>query len=595
MASQSNVWAQSMVGQTLKGQYRLEGLLGEGAMGVVFRAVNLAMGKSVAIKMMRRETYATSDALERFNREARVWSQLNHPVITQVFDFGLQNGQPFLVMELVEGADLSEVLKQEKKLEPLRAVKLIRQLAGALEEAHRMGVIHRDLKPANMKLLRYQPGGKIILKVLDFGMAKQVGKAEQRLTAPGMLVGTPKYVAPEQITENPLLDGRTDLYAVGVVFYELLTGQAPFLGSPHEVLLAHLGAEPRPLPDTTPGMVVEVVQRLLRKRPDERFASAGELEQALEECELALRTSGIPAGSGMFPPVVLSGSNLVPVARHSGTSGQAGVSSGQSLRAIPAEPAPTPSSSFPVTRSGPSSPALPALGKAPPPSRTLSRMLLGTLFLLTMSGSAVLFYGLRHYLPLQRAVSEWVPSFKVPQDEEVEMTLRALAGERDRRQWPAVLRGVQFLEQRYGRTLLPEQQKTLTVLHSKALLEQRMQELYDKLVVAATRPDSEEVMRLYGQMSGESLYRPMAQQYYDAAVESYVAMHLSKAEALRLAGKCQEYLTEVQTLINTLPGHPQARAAELKDCPPPPLPDISPAPEAAPIGKVPKPAKLQKR
>ena len=128
-------WASSMVGRTLEGQYRIDGILGEGAMGVVFRGVNLSMDKAVAIKMMRKETFDTPDAVERFKREARVWSQLNHPAITQVFDFGIQDGMLFLVMELVDGLDLSDVLKQEGALKPLRAITLMRQLAAALEEA----------------------------------------------------------------------------------------------------------------------------------------------------------------------------------------------------------------------------------------------------------------------------------------------------------------------------------------------------------------------------------------------------------------------------------------------------------------------------
>lgn len=116
-------------------------------MGVVFRGVNLAMDKQVAIKMIRQEAFATPDALDRFTREAKVWSQLNHPAITQVFDFGVQDKMPFLVMELVEGTDLSDVLKSERVLAPHRAVSLMRQLAAALEEAHRLGVVHRDIKP----------------------------------------------------------------------------------------------------------------------------------------------------------------------------------------------------------------------------------------------------------------------------------------------------------------------------------------------------------------------------------------------------------------------------------------------------------------
>ncbi len=628
MPSQTTVWAQSMLGQTLKGRYRLSGILGEGAMGVVFSGVNLAMDKAVAIKMMRKETFDTPDAVERFNREARVWSQLNHPVITQVFDFGVQEGQPFLVMELVEGADLSEVLRRERLLDPLRAVRLMRQLAAALEEAHRLGVVHRDIKPQNMKLLRYQPGGKMILKVLDFGMAKQVGKADQRLTAPGILVGTPKYVAPEQITENPLIDGRTDLYASGVLFYELLTGAAPFLGSPHEVLFAHLGTEPAPLPEWVPSMVRDVVMRLLRKRPDDRFPNAALLEQALEECEMALRSPSLPSYvSGGY--ATHSGEVNVAAVKPSALSAPP---SAQSLRNHPAQaamPAGTPIAATPLSpsarsvtappaarsaaplpsqqslrsqqpagtppmgvsplvppsqqsqrsqQSGPNQPSMRSQNSGPsqttssqtsrPPARGFSRTLLGSVFVVTMLGSSALFYGLRHYLPLQRSVASWLPSFKVPQDEEVQLTLRAMEAQRERRQWAAVLRGVQFLDQRYGDTLLPEQTTTLRGLRQKALFETPLEEIFDKLVAAATRPDPEDVVRLHGQLPSESVYYALAQPYYNTAVESYVATHLSKAEALRLASRCAEYLTEVQKLLNVVPGHSQASAAERKPCPP---------------------------
>jgi len=643
MANQTTVWAQTMLGQTLKGQYSISGILGEGAMGVVFRGVNLAMDKAVAIKMMRKEAFDTPDAVERFNREARVWSQLNHPAITQVFDFGLHAGQAFLVMELVEGVDLSEVIKREKLIEPLRAVKLVRQLAGALEEAHRLGVVHRDIKPANIKLLRYQPGGKVIVKVLDFGMAKQLGKVDQRLTAPGMLVGTPKYVAPEQITENPHIDGRTDLYATGVLFYEILTGAAPFLGSPHEVLLAHLGSQPAPLPGTVPQIVQDVVMRLLRKRPDERFPNAAALEQALEECEFALRTAGAPSySSGSYtpqgmssnsyrsqPPSAASVPTLVPSSQ-SLRSAAGGAPSARSESAIRSQPTlitppsarsqssaknrapsaqsqptpsarsqssaknrvpsaqsqPTPSarsqssaknrvpgssqpsaSSQPTVISSSSGLSLQGQGEATRGS-SASRVLLGALFACLMLGSGALFYGLRHHLPLQRFVAELVPAFTVPQDEEVDKELRSLAADRDRRQWAMVLRGVQFLEQRYAHTLLPEQSEALAGLRKKAEFEAPLQDLYEKLIVAATRPDAEEVMRLYSDLPGDSVYRPLAQPYYDAALESFVATHLSKAEELRLSGRCSEYLSEVQKLLAAVPGHPQARAAEQKECPP---------------------------
>ncbi len=565
-------WAASMVGRTLDAQYRVDGILGEGAMGVVFRGVNLAMDKPVAIKMMRKDTFDTPDAVERFKREARVWSQLNHPAICQVFDFGIQDGMPFLVMELIEGADLSDVLKQEGKIKPMRAVALMRQLAAALEEAHRVGVVHRDIKPQNMKLLRYQAGGRIVLKVLDFGMAKQVGNKAQSLTAPGILVGTPKYIAPEQVTENPKIDGRTDLYAAGILFYELLTGQAPFLGTPHEVLFAHLGSEPKPLPETVPQVVQDIVMRLLRKKPEERYANAALLDQALEEAEEAMRagSSGLYSGTSYPPVSAASASSAVPVA--SSTSVQSTrYENSSGLRTPPPSLSPSqppsmqsaPACSSAVT---PAPRGLPAPVSAPPPRSSPGRYLWPGLFLLVMCGSAGFFYGLRHSLTLQRTLAGSLKFYKVPQDEEVERALGALQAAVQNRTWSAVLVGSEELQRRYSGTLMPAQQSELTALRQEALSEQPMQEVYQRLETAAQKRDHEEVVRLYGQLAADSVYRTLAQPAYDSASEAFVTSQLLLAAKLREHHQCAEFTAQVQKLLDTVPGHPLVRAEQRKPC-----------------------------
>lgn len=607
-------WAASMIGRTLDAQYRVDGILGEGAMGVVFRGVNLAMDKPVAIKMMRKDTFDTPDAVERFKREARVWSQLNHPAITQVFDFGIQDGMPFLVMELVEGADLSEVLKKETRLKPMRAVALMRQLASALEEAHRVGVVHRDIKPQNMKLLRYQAGGRILLKVLDFGMAKQVGNKAQSLTAPGILVGTPKYIAPEQVTENPKIDGRTDLYAAGVLFYELLTGQAPFLGTPHEVLFAHLGSEPKPLPETVPHVVQEIVMRLLRKKPEERYANAALLDQALEEAEEAMRASASGLYSGTsYPPV--SAVSAVPSAS---TNSSVPVVSSTSLQPARPElsggtrvptPAPMPAivpstASTPPPRSPSAVPSMASLPPRPPmptPSvqshpasmaaplpasavrRSRGRYLWPGLFVLVMCGSAGLFYGVRHSLTLQRTLAGWLKFYKVPQDEEVERALGALQTAVQNRTWATVLVGTEELQRRYGDTLMPAQQHELSALRQEALSEQPMQDVYQRLEAAAQKRDHEEVVRLYTQLATDSVYRTMAQPAYDAASEAFVGNQLMLAAKLREQHKCAEFTAQVQKLLDTVPGHPLVRAEQRKPC----TADASAPSEGVPVAEAP--------
>ncbi len=541
--STENEWAASMIGRTLDGQYRLDGILGEGAMGVVFRGTNLAVDKAVAIKMMRKETFAEPDAVERFKREAKVWSQLNHPSIAQVFDFGLQGEMPYLVMELVDGDDLSDVLDREGPLAPLRAIAVMRQLAGALEEAHRLGVVHRDIKPQNMMLLRYKPGGRMVLKVLDFGMAKQVGNKSMSLTAPGILVGTPKYVAPEQVTEKPKIDGRTDLYAAGVLFYELLTGQPPFVGTPHDVLFAHLGRQPDPLPDSIPSCVQDVVMKLLRKKPDERYQSAVELEHALEACEETMRGPSISSASN---PVLSTSTIARAIEKRRGhRSGKRKLKDGSSPR--------------------------------------YGLWTFGGLLVLSLTG----LLALSTSLSLQRRVSQLVPLYKVPQDELVAKELVRLQAESQIRSWSTVLQGSEELQRSYGSSMLPAQVSQVQALRQKALLEQPQQPLYERFQAAVERKDTEEAIRIYGQLASESVYRSLAEPMFNQLSEAFVSMHLQRAMSLRTEHRCPEFLAEVQKILDSMPGHPLARAEQRKECVPqavePPQPQTGTAPVSTPV------------
>jgi serine/threonine-protein kinase len=283
--------ANPTLGRLLKGQYRIDAELGSGAMGVVFRGTHVGLGKPVAIKMLRSDGFLSREAQERFQREARTASMLVHPGIAQVFDYGIEDGVPYLVMELVDGPELSEIIEGEGPMAPARAVAIMRQLASVLEEAHRHGVVHRDIKPQNIKLMRYTPGGQIYLKVLDFGIAKQVGSETGKLTATGAVIGTPYYMAPEQASgASRKIDGRADQYAAGVVLYEMLTGQVPFSGeSLAGVLVSHMTQKPPPLPRQVPEPLRQIVDRLLAKLPEHRFPDCGALDRALQACEAACR------------------------------------------------------------------------------------------------------------------------------------------------------------------------------------------------------------------------------------------------------------------------------------------------------------------
>jgi serine/threonine protein kinase len=277
---------ESMVGRVFKGLYRIEALLGKGAMGIVFRGTQLGLGKTVAIKMIRADILVNRDSHDRFQREAQVLSKLLHPGIAQVLDFGIEDGTPFLVMEFVDGKELTEVMTLEGPMAPSRAIAIVRQLAAALEEAHRLGIVHRDIKPHNIRLQRYSPTGQIYLKVLDFGIAKQLGdESGTSLTQTGAVIGTPAYMAPEQAGGSKV-DARADQYAVGIVLYELLTGTVPFTSDTVTgVLVSHLTKPPPPLPKEVPEPLQRIVMRLLEKEPTQRYGDIASVERALADCE----------------------------------------------------------------------------------------------------------------------------------------------------------------------------------------------------------------------------------------------------------------------------------------------------------------------
>ncbi len=272
----------------LGGRYQLDAKLGAGGMGVVYRASDLTMHRSVAVKLIRGVDGVALDeeVAGRFLREAKNTARIQHEHIIEVFDLGRSDqGDMYFVMELLEGESLSTKLRRDGKLPVQVGVHIARQMCAALNVAHAAGIIHRDLKPANVMLIERAGRGDYV-KVLDFGVAKSYTPDQQtQLTHTGMLVGTVEYMAPEQIMGRTV-DGRTDIYALGVVMYRMFTGKAPFRdGGVPALIHAHLNVFPKPMTDTAPevpGALDRVVLRCLAKQPEQRYESMEELSRALQ-------------------------------------------------------------------------------------------------------------------------------------------------------------------------------------------------------------------------------------------------------------------------------------------------------------------------
>ncbi|MGB3049679.1 MAG: serine/threonine-protein kinase [Polyangiales bacterium] len=279
------------LGKEVAGQFRIVEKIGKGGMGAVYRAEQPDMNRYVAIKILHSRYLTRSDLVSRFRREARAMSQLSHPNTARVFLYGqLDDGACYFVMEHLVGQNLAQMVRAEGAMKPKRAVRIMTQVCGALEEAHQAGIIHRDLKPENI-FVTSQGGIRDFPKVLDFGLAKvterQMRPGSMVLTQQGMVFGTPEFMSPEQAHGNTL-DARSDIYSLGVILYELLTGKLPFdAKQPIEYIQLHVNATPIPfsqrLPDARfPPGLEEVVMAALAKKPKERYASAAEFAAALE-------------------------------------------------------------------------------------------------------------------------------------------------------------------------------------------------------------------------------------------------------------------------------------------------------------------------
>ncbi|MFT3692824.1 MAG: serine/threonine-protein kinase [Kofleriaceae bacterium] len=375
MQEQSEPNAELDVGSEIDGRYRIVELIGEGGMGKVYLAEHVEIGKRVALKVLHPSYSRMPDLVERFRREARAASKIGHPNIVDVTDSGATtDGSVYFVMEYLEGVELGSVIEREGALDVARALRITGQICRALSAAHREGIIHRDLKPENIFLIT-RGGEADVVKVLDFGIAKTTeaeAARERRLTSPGMAMGTPEYMAPEQAAGRAA-DARTDIYSLGAIMYEMTTGLPPYTGDNFMEILTKKATVDPPVPITVrtdlPLQVSQLVAAAMSRNPDERPQSMDALEYELNKC-LAGRGVAVAQILGMTTDANVVASlnsglsmrnlddGIVRPAQNQGRAGTSGISevwetrSGVSRQMPPQPSQPVRASSEPVSSPG---------------------------------------------------------------------------------------------------------------------------------------------------------------------------------------------------------------------------------------------------
>lgn len=277
-----------LTGSILEGRYEVLSEVGRGKFGIVYKAKHKILDRPVAVKVLHEEVKPTDNAFLRFQREAETTSGLVHPNIVKIYDFGISEGRfPFVVMDFIDGTLLGAELREHHRLPAERALPIFVQICEGLQAAHDSGVVHRDLRPDNIFLIE-RNGKQDCVKIVDFGIAKKLNDTKsKKLTAEGEVLGTPTFMSPEQVMGKEL-DPRSDIYAMGCLMYNVLTGELPFLGkNVIETMSEQVSSEPRDFSDACAGLRLPVelqfvVKKALKKAPSDRYQSMNDLKEFLE-------------------------------------------------------------------------------------------------------------------------------------------------------------------------------------------------------------------------------------------------------------------------------------------------------------------------